>query len=66
MKRLAADGISALFWLVMTPLYQVVRRALRDELDSDGDDFDPDEPWLARAEEIVEVWEPYDCRMMRR
>ena len=55
-----------MFWLVMTPLYQVVRRALRDELDSDGDDFDPDEPWLARAEEIVEVWEPYDCRMMRR
>jgi hypothetical protein len=62
MKRLAADTVSALFWLAMRPLYWVVRRALRDELD---DEPDPTEPWLAQVEEQIEVWEPYDCRMMR-
>ena len=62
MTKLAADTVAALFWVAMTPLYWVVRRALRDELGPPGD---PTEPWLARAEEQFEVWEPNDCRMMR-
>ena len=62
LRSLPADTLTALFWLVMTPLYKVVRRALRDELD----DYDSDpEPWLATVEENVEVWEAHDCRMMR-
>jgi len=62
MKHLLADAASALYRLVMTPLYCVVRRALRDELD-DQDGDDPNEPWLAEGDEHVEAW--VDCRMMR-
>jgi hypothetical protein len=64
MKHLAADAVVALFWLAMTPIYVVVRRALRDEREVTAP---PPTPWLVLAEERIEVWEPHDldCRMMR-
>lgn len=61
-RSLAADTVSALFWLAMTPLYRVVRQALRDELDAGPD---TPEPWLVGIKEQLEVFEPHDCRMMR-
>jgi hypothetical protein len=64
MKRLTTDAVVALFWLAMTPVYVVVRRALRDDREVNTA---PPLPWLLLAEEQIEVWEPhdFDCRMMR-
>lgn len=67
MKHLAVDGLAALFWVVMQPVYWVVRRAVHDEMGCSMG-HRPDPPgslrWpeqlnqLALAEEIIEVWEP--------